>query len=94
MMTISSAAPAHALYIPLRRATLFAGCALAVSLLSDGSAFAGCASGNVAASSLLSDPACQASAIPADTTAVGAGANAGNFGASAFGNSATAGAGR
>ena len=97
MTRVSSTAPAlgamTAVHVQLRRAALFAGCALTISLLSSASAFAGCNSGNVANTVLLSAAGCQGNATGADATAVGAGANAPGSGASAFGDSASAGVG-
>src|SRR3954470_320371 len=58
-----------------KHAALFGGCALLAALMSSSSALAGCNSGNVADSILLTDAGCQASA-----TAIGRRASAGATG--------------
>src|SRR3954463_3258145 len=75
-----------------KHAALFGGCALLAALMSSSSALAGCNSGNVADSILLTDAGCQASATATDSTAVGLGATASTIGATAIGRRASAGA--
>jgi hypothetical protein len=67
-----------------QRAAHLAGCAILALGLGGGTATAGCNSGNVANTSLLSDAACQAAAPGANALAVGPGANASGVSATAL----------
>src|SRR5712691_9654225 len=72
------------------RIALLTGCALLAQPLFITPAAAGCNSGNVANTNLLSDAACEAAAAGASATAVGAGSTASGSNSSAYGLSSTA----